>query len=107
MKKQVFFDTVGLIEFRDLMQYCYYSDKILSIDVMKEVSEIFKQQKWQHNFFLILSLYCNKIIELQKQELSDSKEVIDTSTLPDYDLFIKVIKYYDSIYDSLLVKDEK
>ena len=40
MKKQVFFDTVGLIEFRDLMQYCYYSDKILSIDVMKEVSEI-------------------------------------------------------------------
>lgn len=107
MKKQTFFDEIGLIEFRDLMQYGYYSDKILSIEVMKEVSNIFGQKKWQHDFFLILSLYCNKIIEIQKQELSDSKEVIDTSKLPDYDLFIKVIKYYDSIYESLLVKTEK
>jgi len=102
MKKERFFDLNGLIEFHDLMEYGYYSDKILSIEVIGEINKIFKQEAWLKDFFLILSLYSNKFVELQQ---STSKELVDTSRLHNYDLFVQAIQYLDSIYDSLLVKE--
>ena len=104
MKKELFFNINGLIEFHDLMEYGYYSDKILSIEVIGEINKIFKQESWLKDFFLILSLYASKFVEVKE---SDSKELVDTSKLHNYDLFVQAIQYLDSIYDSLLVKEGK
>ena len=108
VKKELNHTTIGMIEFHDLIRYGGYNDKILSIENLNKVSEIFGHKKWLHQFFVALSLYCDHYINLDdlKNNLkSDSKAVADMSKLKDIDLFLQAVNYFDSIYDTLIAND--
>ena len=108
MKKEVLFDYSSFIEFHDLIRYGYYSDKILSFENMQKVSEIFGHKQWLNTFLLALALYCNRYIKIEDyQDQVDTKALIDTNKIEDFDMFVQAIKYFDSIYDKIVLKPEK
>lgn len=109
VKKELTFTTIGIIEFHDLIKYGGYNDKILSIENVNTISEIFGHKKWLHQFFVALGLYCDNYIKLDdlKEDLkSKDKSLIDPNRLKDFDLFLKVVEYLDSIYDSITIKQD-
>lgn len=110
-KKKATNTTICSLEFRDLMIYGYYNDKLMSIEVIQKISEIFNHDKWLHPFFLALSLYCDKylkvedIIQLDSSQRQSSTALIDPSKVEKFDLFMKVVDYLNSIYDELIIKE--
>lgn len=98
----------NILEFHDLIRYGYYSDKILSLDVMKKISEIFNHQQWVNSFLLALALCCGKLIKIDDSEDNDnsSKALIDPNKVENFDLFVQAVKYLDSIYDEIIIKPE-
>lgn len=110
-KKMDTHTTRCTLEFKDLMTYGYYNDKLLSIEVIKNISEIFNHDKWLHPFFLALSLYCDKflkiedILQLDSSERQSSTALIDPTKVDKFDLFMKVVDYLNSIYDELIIKE--
>ena len=63
-KREMFFGNLEILEFHDLMKYGSYNDRILSIEVMKEIFTIFGHKSWNHQFFLTLSLYCDRYLKI-------------------------------------------
>jgi len=109
IKKELTHSTIGIIEFHDLIRYGGYNDKILSIDTMNAISDIFGHRKWIHQFFVALSLYCDNYLnidELKEDIKNESTSLIDPSKIKDFDLFIKVVDYLDSIYDTLIANPD-
>ena len=110
-KKKATNTTICSLEFRDLMVYGYYNDKLMSIEVIQKISEIFNHDKWLHPFFLALSLYCDKylkvedIIQLDSSQRQSSTALIDPTKVEKFDLFMKVVDYLNSIYDELIIKE--
>lgn len=107
-KREMFFGNLEILEFHDLMKYGSYNDRILSIEVMKEIFTIFGHKSWNHQFFLTLSLYCDRYLKIDDFD-NDVKSgaLVDPNKVQDFDLFIKVIKYLDSIYEELVIRDNK
>ena len=106
IKKELTFSKIGIIEFHDLIRYGGYNDKILSIENINHISEIFGHRKWLHQFFVALSLYCDNYIKLDDlldDMKSQEKSLVDPNKLKDFDLFLKTVEYLDSIYDSITV----
>ena len=111
IKKEHTNTTRCSLEFKDLMTYGYYNDKLMSIEVIQKISEIFNHDKWLHPFFLALSLYCDKflkiedILQLDSSERQSSTALIDPTKVDKFDLFMKVVDYLNSIYDELIIKE--
>ncbi len=121
LKREIFVDRVyevsledslsnaNILEFHDLIRYGYYSDKIVSMDVLKVISNIFNHGQWVNSFLLSLALCCGKLIKIddkENEENNDVKSLIDPTRVENFDLFVKVVKYLDSIYDELIIKPE-
>ncbi len=106
LKRELTHSNTSILEFHDLIRYGGYNDKILSIDNVNHVSEIFGHRAWLKTFFVALALYCDNYIDIEAIKQMDipehSKELVDLRKLNDLDLFVKVVEYYDSIYDSLI-----
>jgi hypothetical protein len=106
LKRELTHSNTSILEFHDLIRYGGYNDKILSIDNVNRVSEIFGHRAWLKTFFVALALYCDNYIDVEAIKQMDipehSKELVDLRKLNDLDLFVKVVEYYDSIYDSLI-----
>lgn len=103
LKKELTHTTVGIIEFHDLIRYGGYNDRILAIDTMNAISDIFGHRKWIHQFFVALSLYCDNYLNLEDlQQKSQSTSLIDPTKIKDLDLFMQVVNYLDSVYDTLI-----
>ena len=110
VKKELNHTTIGIIEFHDLIRYGGYNDKILSIENINKISEIFGHKSWLHQFFVTLALYCDHYLTLDdfKDDLKTNqcRSLVDPRKVKDLDLFMQAVEYLDSIYDSLKVNPE-
>lgn len=102
------------LEFHDLMEYGPYTDKLMSIENMRNISEIFGFNSWLETFFLAIALYCDNYIKIESEVYDGTKALVASSTslvdpnkIDKFDLFLKAVDYIDSIYDSIVVYPKK
>lgn len=116
LKKEALKSYIGNLDFHDLIMYGYYNDKILSIEVLKKINEIYDNKAdWTYTFFLAVSLYCDNYIKIGTEKNEDvgsylvplSTSLVDTSKVKNFDKFLEVVAYFNSIYDEIVDKPEK
>ena len=70
---------------------------------------------WTYTFFLAVSLYCDNYIKIGTEKNEDvgsylvplSTSLVDTSKVKNFDKFLEVVAYFNSIYDEIVDKPEK
>lgn len=100
-KKENIYENNPILDFHDLIKIGPFTDKILSIPILNGISKIFGHSQWIEHFFFAVALAANKKIKINQKHTS--KEVMDTTKIPQYDLFLLAVEFLDKHYQEITI----